>query len=96
MCLSFFLLSFLLLSYLPCFSDRRQAAKKQAERAGRTISLLKDALSSKEAELHKQHEELVRLLQAEDARERVESVEGKRLCALADSLVCKCRDNLLA
>ena len=74
---------------MPCFSDRRQAAEKQAEKAGRTISILKSSLSSKETELHKQHEELVRLRQAEDARERVESVEGKRLRALADSLVCK-------
>jgi len=39
--------------------------------------------------LHGQHEELVRLRQAEDARARVEAVEGKRLRALADSLVCK-------
>ena len=74
---------------MPCFSDRRQAAEKQAEKAGRTISILKAALSSKETELHKQHEELVRLRQAEDARERVEAVEGKRLRALADSLACK-------
>jgi hypothetical protein len=84
------------LSYLPCLSDRRQAAEKQAEKVGRTVSLLKDALSSKEAELHKQHEELVRLRQAEDARERVESVEGKRLRALADSLVCKFGAHALA
>ena len=46
-------------------------------------------MSSKEAELHKQHEELVRLRQAEDAHEKVESVEGKRLRVVADSLVCK-------
>ena len=84
------------MSYLPCFSDRRQATEKQAEKAGRTISLLKDALSSKEAELHKQHEEMVRLRQAEDARERVESVEGKRLRALANSLVCKFGAHALA
>ena len=48
-------------------------------------------MNSKEAELHKQHEELVRLRRAEDAREQVESVEGKRLRALEDSLVCKFR-----
>src|SRR4051812_36560522 len=40
-------------------------------------------------ELHKQHTELVRLRQAEEARERAESMEGKRLRALADSLVCE-------
>src|ERR1041384_3355789 len=78
-----------MLSCLSCFLDRRQSAEKQAEKAGRTISTLKAALSSKEAELHKQHEELVRLRQAEDAHERVEAVEGKRLRALVDSLVCK-------
>ena len=56
---------------------------------GRTVSILKATLASKEAELHKQHEELVRLRQAEDAHARVEAVEGMRLRALADSLVCK-------
>jgi hypothetical protein len=84
-----FPLEFLTVSYLPCLSDRRLAAEKQAEKVCRTVSHLKDALSSKEAELHKQHEELVRLRKVGDARERVESVEGKRLRALADSLVCK-------
>ena len=74
---------------MPCFSDRRQAAEKQAEKVGRTISILKVALSSKETELHKQHEELVCLRQAEDARARAEAIEGQRLRALADSLVCK-------
>ena len=74
---------------MSCFSDRRQAAEKQAEKAGRAISTLKAALASKEAELHKQHKELVRLRHAEDAHARAEAVEGKRLRALADSLVCK-------
>ena len=45
--------------------------------------------------MHKQHEELVRLRQAEDAHARVEAVEGKRLRALADSLVCKLTSLLL-
>ena len=53
-------------------------------------------MTSKEAELHKQHEELVRFRQDEDARERAKSVEGKRLRALVDSLVCKCRAHPLA
>ena len=47
-------------------------------------------MTSKEAELHKQHEELVRLRQAEEAHERAESVEGKRLRVLANQLVCEC------
>ena len=46
---------------LPCFADRRQAVEKQAEKAERTVSTLEAALASKEQELHKQHEELVRL-----------------------------------
>ena len=77
------------MSYPPCLSDGRLAAEKQVEKVCRTVSHLKDALTSKEAELHKQHEDLVRLRQAEDAHARVEAVEGKRLRALADSLVCK-------
>ena len=56
----------LLCPLLFCFSDRRQAAEKQVEKAERTISNLKAALASKEEELHDQHEELVRLRQAED------------------------------
>src|SRR3954465_9475353 len=71
------------------FSDRHQAAEKQVEKAGRTISTLKAALSSKEAELHAQHEELIRLRRAEGAREQAEAVECKRLRALVDSLACK-------
>src|ERR1041385_3736816 len=78
----------LLFLVLSCLADRRQAAEKQAEKAGKTVSVLKAALASKEAELHGQHEELVRLLQAEDTRARVEAVEGKRLRALAGSLLC--------
>src|SRR3954462_14608794 len=74
---------------LSCFSDRRQVAEKQVAKAERTISTLKAALSSKEAELHAQHEELVRLRQAEDAREQAEAVKCKCLRALADSLACK-------
>jgi len=85
-----------LLSCLPCLSDRRLAAEKQVEKVFRTISHLKDALTSKEAELHKQHEELVRFRQAEEAHERAESVEGKRFRVLAVSLVCKCRAHPLA
>ena len=56
---------------LSCFSDCRHAAEKQAERAERTISCLQAALASKEKELHKQHEELVRLRQAEEELLRV-------------------------
>jgi len=50
---------------------------------------LQEALSSKETELQQQLEELVRLRQAEGAREQVELSEGKRLRALADQLICK-------
>jgi len=74
---------------LSCFSDRRQAAEKQVEKAERTISNLKAALASKEKELHDQHEELVRLHQAEEVLVHAETVECKRLRVLADSLVCK-------
>ena len=74
---------------LSCLVDHRRVAEKQAEKAEKTVSVLKAALASKEAELHGQHEELVRLRQAEDACARVEAVEGKRLRSLADSLVCK-------
>jgi hypothetical protein len=54
------------------------------------MSHLQEALSSKEAELQQQLEELVRLRQAEGAREQVELSEGKRLRALAGQLICKC------
>ena len=74
---------------LACFSDRRQAAEKQAEKAERTISCLKAALASKEKELHDQHEELVRLCQAEEALMQAEAVESERLRALASSLECE-------
>src|ERR1041385_8979839 len=79
----------LLFLVLSCLADRRQAAEKQSEKAGRTVSVLKATLASKEAELHGQHEELVHLRQDEDARARVEAVEGRRLRALPNSLVCK-------
>ena len=59
------------------------------EKAGTTISHLKAALTSKEQELHDQHQELVRLRQAEDALAQAEAVECKRLRVLAGSLVCK-------
>src|ERR1044072_2734327 len=74
---------------MACFSDRRQAAEKQVEKAERTISNLKAALASKEKELHDQHEELVRLRQAEEALVQAEAVECERLRVLANSLVCK-------
>ena len=51
---------------------------------------LKEALSSKETELHGQLEELVRLRQVEGAREQMELSEGKRLRVLADQLICEC------
>jgi len=54
------------------------------------VTHLKEALSSKETELHGQLEELVRLRQAEGARERMELSEGKRLRVLADQLICEC------
>ena len=72
-----------------CLSERRQAAEKQVEKAGMKISHLKTALSSKEQELHDQHQELVRLRQAEDALAQAEDIECNRLRVLADSLVCK-------
>ena len=59
------------------------------EKAGTTISHLKATLASKEQELHGQHQELVRLRQAEDALAQAGAVECKRLRVLADSLVCK-------
>ena len=74
---------------MSCFSDRFQASEKQVEKAERTISNLKAALASMEQELHNQHEELVRLRQAEDALAQAEVVECKRLRVLADELVCK-------
>ena len=74
---------------LACFSDRRQAAEKQVEKAERMISSLKAALASKEKELHDQHEELVRLRWVEEALVQAEAVECERLRVLADSLVCK-------
>ena len=77
------------MSYLPYLPDHRLAAEKKVEKVSRIVSHLKDSLTSKEAKLHKQHEELVRLCKVEDARERAESAEGTRLRALADSLVCK-------
>ena len=64
---------------LSCFSDCRQATEKKVEKAERTISNLKVVLASKEQELHDQHEELVRLRQAEDALVKAESVECQRL-----------------
>ena len=72
-----------------CFSDRLLDAKKQVEKVERTISNLKVALASKEKELHDQHEELVRLHQAEEALVQAEVVECMHFRVLADSLVCK-------
>ena len=79
---------------LACFSDRRQAAKKQAEKVERTISCLQAALASKE-ELHKQHEELVRLRRAEEELLRVQAVKCKQLRTLAGSLECESSSFLL-
>ena len=84
------------MSWFYCLLGRRLAAEKRADKVAQTVSHLKEALSSKEAELHMQRRELVRLRQTEEAHERAESVEGKRLRVLADQLVCECGAHPLA
>ena len=78
------------MSWFHCFLGRRLAAEKRADKVSQTVSHLKEALTSKEAELHQQLGELVRLRQTGEAHERAEAVEGKRMRVLADQLVCEC------
>ena len=73
-----------MLSWFYCFLGRHLAAEKRAEKVAQTVSHLKEALTSKESELHQQLEELVRLRQTGEAHERAEAVEGRRPRALAD------------
>src|SRR3954462_1732412 len=56
-------------------------------KAERTLSTLKAALAYKEQELHDQHQELVRLRQAEEVVIQAEAVECQRLRVLTDSLL---------
>ena len=84
------------MSWFYCFLGRRLAAEKRADKVAQTVSHLKEALTSKEAEPHQHLGELVRLRQTGEAHEQAEAVEGRRLRALADQLVCECGFHPLA